>query len=773
MNKDNEDFLNELLNDFKLESAEHLQLIVNGLLDLEKDLKNPPNMSLVESVFRATHSMKGSARAVNLMQIERLCMGLEGVFHEIKKGKLSLSAPMFDVFFQATDLLALMLKELDEKQKTVSENNISQIGTKLKQILEKGIAPVQFETKKQEIAPKPHESGVDVKILKNSPLPQEPLDTPTSGQNDPADPSLKEKHPERETIRVASAKLIDMLRMAEEMIAMKSALQFNSQQLQQISTQIGQWGNSYEERILHENRMHKQHNQETSLKQLELFKTYEKKLLHLNGNTAHLQRTIARAIDDLILSMKKTLMQPFSTLFMVVPRIVRDLSKEYNKEIKLELEGAEIEIDRRILEEMKDPIIHLIRNCIDHGIETREERLKKKKPETGRLTIKVYSDTDQKIKMVISDDGAGIDQKKLVAAAIKSGTIKAEEVETISANEINMLIFGSGISTSPFITDVSGRGIGMAIVAEKVAGLGGNISIETTAQVGTTFIIKLPQTLATFKGILVKAGEAHFLIPTTSVVKALKIVKEDIQSVESKSTIRLDSENIGLVSLADVLGINRPYSTKKGLSMQGLVIQHATKKLIFVVEEVLGEHEGIVKPLGSQLKHINNIAGASLLGNGKIVPVLQIAELLATASGKRFTAQMEEEPTTDKQTDEKQIKVLVAEDSITIRNMLRNYLESANFDVNVAVDGQEAYELLQTEQFDIVVSDVEMPRMNGFELTLKIRQDLSMRDIPVILVTALESQDDRRKGMDAGANAYIVKSSFEKSNLIDTIHRLI
>ncbi|MBS4059369.1 MAG: response regulator [Bacteroidetes bacterium] len=765
MSKDQDDFLKELLNDFKIEGAEHLQAMVKGLLELENDINSQEKKTIVETVFREMHSMKGASRAVNLMQIERLCMHLESVFHEIKNEKLQLSKDMFDVFFQATDTLETMLKEMDNPNKSVSENAISQLGVKLKALSLKSIKhsnadyflkEIPTERQGEHLNTESHaveEKAITIPAEKE--VPSEPL--PVLKQ--------KEKISETETVRIDTAKLYDSLRLAEEMITIKNKLKFHSDQLQLFSSNISNWKRKFSEAASFDN--------EEELKEKELLKKHDEALADAVKNIEKLQYDAGRTIDEMILGLKKTLLQPFSSLLAVVPRIVRDLSKEYNKEVELNILGSETEIDRRILEAMKDPIVHLVRNCIDHGIESKDERVKLKKEVSGTLTISIASDADQKIKIILEDDGRGINREKLISSAVKSGTIKAEAVDSMNEQEINMLIFASGVSTSPFITDVSGRGLGMAIVLEKITGLGGNIAVESVAHKGTKFTITLPQTLATFKGILVKASESLFMIPTTAIFKALKIAPDDISTVESKNTIRLNNEIVGLVSLADVLGVRKRHSKQKSNFLQGLALQIAQKKLVFVVDEVLGEHEGIVKSLGPQLKHVNNIAGATLLGDGKIVPVLQIAELINAAIGKSFTTDFDHEEKHENSDADVQKRILLAEDSITIRNMMRNYLETAGFDVVTAVDGQDAFEHLQSERFDIVVTDIEMPRMNGIQLTAKIKEHAAFNHLPVVLVTALESKDDRKRGMEAGANAYIIKSSFEKSNLIDTINRLI
>ncbi len=404
-----------------------------------------------------------------------------------------------------------------------------------------------------------------------------------------------------------------------------------------------------------------------------------------------------------------------------------------------------------------------------------QNRINVGKQPHGILKIEIKQDADRNISLQISDNGRGIQREKVISSAIKAGHLKLEEALSMSDKEVAMLIFSSGVSTSPFITDISGRGLGMAIVAEKVVKLGGNINIESIAGEGSTFTITLPQTLAIFKGILIKASEQYFIIPTTTVVKAIRIDPADIKTVESKKTIIFNNETLALVSLADVLNlpVRRLRKGKEAL-LRVLVISSAQKKLAFVVDDVLGEHEGMIKDLGPQLLHVTNIAGATLLGDGRIVTILHIPELIDSASRSSISMDFVAEPLQDTANEEvRQKYILVAEDSITIRSMLRNFLETAGYTIKTAVDGQEAYGFLQEEKFDLVVSDIEMPHMTGFELTAKIREDKNLADMPVVLVTALESTDDRQRGMDLGANAYIVKSSFEQSNLVETIRRLI
>ncbi len=720
--KSDEEFLRELLNDFKVEAAEHLQAIVAGLLKLEKSPGDAAGRELVESVFREVHSMKGAARAVNLTLIEQLCMSMESVFHEIKNKKGILQPGMFDLFYRATDCLQSMVAEIDASLKNITQNDITRLTAEFEGLIEP-------ETKRP---------GISFFKPGNAEPDKSPNKTPTSPS--PLHSSEAQPSASAETIRVSAKKLAQLQQQAEELITIKTAFEYQLQQLNELADH-GDNG-----------------------------------LLRVAESLNQEKRKFALAVDELLLGVKKTLMCPFSSLLNVVPRIIRDLGKEYNKEINYEIEGGETEIDRRILEEMKDPLIHIIRNCIDHGIETKDERLKRNKAAAGLLKISILLDSDHKVVIRISDDGRGIDSDRLVNAALKAGVIKRSDLADLSQQEKLLLLFKSGVSTSPFITDVSGRGLGMAIVDEKATKIGGSVSVETGVGSGSTFTITLPQTMAAFRGLLTKASDQLFLVPTTSVVKVVDLKPEDVKTIESKKTFVYDNESLALVSLADVLAISeRRMRQSRNYPKPMLIIEASHRKIAFVADEVLGEHEGIVKSLGSQLRHVRNIAGATLLGDGRLVPVLHLPELMESAlqhgeAVEHVPLAGENEAETD---PDIQAGILVVEDSITVRNVLRNIIEASGFRVTTAVDGMEAYQKLQKETFSLVVSDIDMPRMNGFELTAKIREDKQLADLPVVLVTALESAEDRKRGLEAGANAYIRKGSFDKGNLVETINRLI
>jgi two-component system chemotaxis sensor kinase CheA len=463
-------------------------------------------------------------------------------------------------------------------------------------------------------------------------------------------------------------------------------------------------------------------------------------------------------------------MLPLATLGAYFPKLVRDLCRDQGKEADLVIRGEEVEIDKRILEEMKDPLIHLLRNCVDHGIETPEQRHRLGKPPRATITLAVSRVNGNKVELLVSDDGASIDTEKVKESAIKLGLISSEEASRLGESEALALIFRADLSTSPIITQLSGRGLGLAIVREKTEKLGGRVSVESPRHGGTTIRITLPVALATFRGILVEAAGRLFVVPTAQVERVARFKPGDIQMVENRETLSLNGRAIAMARLADVLELpSRQPNEDRAKSTAVIILGAGDQRVAFAVDEVLNEQDVLVKRLGKPLSRVRNIAGATVLGTGRIAPILNVADLLKSArkAGGATRVVVGAKPA------ETEIRsILVVEDSITSRMLLKGILESAGYQVKTAVDGVEAFTTLRAERFDLVVSDVEMPRMNGFDLTAKIRADKKLAELPVVLVTALETREDREHGIDVGANAYLVKSSFDQSNLLEAVRRL-
>jgi two-component system, chemotaxis family, sensor kinase CheA len=764
MAQEDKELLKKLLATFRIEAKEHVQLMTAGLLELEKISSAEKQMPIVENIFRAAHSLKGAARAVNMTEVEALCQSLESVFAAWKLRELTPSPELFDLQHKAVDSLSLLLASPDTEA-TVVPSQIRELSQNLEKALKEPRLPAKHTPKKDE-----QEDPVVV-------YPQ------------PSRSRSQDKSSPIETVRIATAKLDAVFLKTEELLSVKLATGQYATELREINTALARWKKAWEEiqpdvgtirRNLKNNTTNGGAGNGQLTKIIEFmdwnvqaFAEIENKLVTLERSTQHDHRALGVMVDDLLEDMKKVLMLPFGSILETFPPLVRSLSRDQAKEVELAIEGEETEIDRRILEEIKDPLLHLIRNCIDHGIEKPEERTQKGKPPRGTIRIAISQQDSGKAEILISDDGRGIDVVKVQTSALKLGLITPQQAESLGDQETLALIFRSGVSTSPMITDISGRGLGLAIVREKAEKLGGMVAVESVPGSCTTFRLALPLTMATFRGILVRVDEHLLVLPSAKVDRVAQIEKERIKTVGNKETIELDGEVISLVHLGGLLELLRqsPAEDSKD-TVQVVVISRGETRIAFIIDEVLNEQEVLMKSLGRQLSRVRNIAGATVLPTRKLAPILNVSDLMQSAVKAGGAAiRVPASPLNNEKTRKK--SVLIVEDSITARTLLKSIVEGAGYEVKSAVDGVDGLTQLRGGQFDVVVSDVEMPRMNGFDLTAKIRSDKKLSELPVILVTSLESREDRERGIDVGANAYIVKSSFDQSNLLEAMRRLV
>ena len=465
-------------------------------------------------------------------------------------------------------------------------------------------------------------------------------------------------------------------------------------------------------------------------------------------------------------------MMPAAAVLDAFPRMVGEMARAQGKEVDWSAQGADLELDRKVLETVKEALIHLVRNAVDHGIEPPQDRERQGRPRRGRVAVSFAPLEGRRVEVRVEDDGAGIDPAGIRAAAVRARLRSPEEAQALPDEAALDLIFSSGLSTSPVITDLSGHGLGMAIVRDRVERLGGRVSLETRRGAGTTVRMVLPASVATFRGLLVRAGRQPFLLPLDALERALRLAPNRVESAGGREAIRWEGRAIPFARLARVLG--RP----DGGPVEGadgrrscLIVASGGERAALLVDEVLGEHEVLVKELRPPLVRVRHVAGAGLLGSGELALILRPADLLRAA---HEAASASPDATAAKATEAAgPSAVLVVDDSITTRTMEKNLLEAAGYRVQVAADGIEAWSVLKTERFDLVVSDVDMPRLDGFDLTSRIRADPGLADLPVVLVTALESREDKERGIEVGANAYVIKSAFDQSKLLDIVRRLV
>lgn len=771
-----EDFLRKLREAFIGEADEHLQAMTAGLLALEKSPPAPQKKEIVETVFRDAHSLKGAARAVSRSDIEGVCQALESIFSQWKQEDASVAAETFDLLNRALDLVARLMRAPDAPKGAAERAEITDLVQQLASVHEPAHAPT---------APPPEAPPAVAPVTPMAPasvaapasvtavaVPTPPI--PPAPQPESPVPGDIETPQIAETVRIPMAKMDDLLRHAEEMIGVKLTASRNAAELRALGGVVGAWHKEWAKvRDLTRTNLANP----AAYAKLTDFLEWNQEFMHTTGKRLGAltdaaekdERSTATLVDNLLDDAKRLVMLPFGTLFDIFPKLVRDLSRAQGKAIDLVIQGREVEIDKRILQEMKDPLIHLVRNSIDHGIEKPGPRAAAHKPLTGTLTLAVAQLDGSKVEISITDDGAGIDVEKVKASAVRNGVLSADEAATLDEQAVLGLIFASGVSTSPIITEISGRGLGMAIVREKVEKLGGQVATETVRGAGTTFRIVLPVTLATFKGILVSAGGQTFVIPTARIERIKRIRRDDIRTVENRETIVFEGQALSLARLDEVLELTpRP---EAGDFLEVVVLGSPERRIGFAVETVLSEQEVLVKVIGHPLLHTRNVAGATILGSGVPAIILNTTELLKSAvhlsAGPRALRAPEAAATVRAR------EILVADDSVTSRMLLKNILESAGYRVTTAIDGVDALTALKAGDFDLLVSDVEMPRMDGFELTSRVRGDKKLAELPVVLVTALGSREHQERGIDVGANAYIVKSSFDQSNLLGVISKLV
>ena len=459
-------------------------------------------------------------------------------------------------------------------------------------------------------------------------------------------------------------------------------------------------------------------------------------------------------------------MLPVATVLDAFPRAVRDLARTFGKDIELEIRGRETELDKKIIEQIAEPLTHLIRNAVDHGIEAPEARERLGKPQAGHLILSTEQQGNR-ILITLKDDGCGIDLQMLRAVATKRRLISATDIDRWSPEQLLDLIFQPGFSTRASATDVSGRGVGMDVVKSVVERLGGTVRVQSEVNKGTSITLNLPLSLALLRVVLLEAGEELFALPTAAVRRILQVGSADIGQLQQGPVADVEGESIPLTPLSAMLNVP---ASPSGTRQTVIVAEGSDGRFGILVEAVHEEQELVFKELRGPLRNQKTFTGAALLGNGDIVPILDANALfdLASRSPSLSTA-----PAMQRRTAPRICRVLVVDDSLVAGELQKNILLAAGYESEIASDGVEALEFLHRKDWDLVVADVDMPRMTGFELTERLRADEQLRNIPVIIVTSRDAIDDRRRGFEAGADAYVLKREFDQSQLLDTVRRLI
>lgn len=763
----------KLINSFKTEQQEHIQKINEGLLALEKKPAEAERQALLNEIFREAHSLKGAARAVGMSTIESVGHGLEDVLLCAKEGRLALSPELCDVLYRALDAVELLMDRVEAGESTPPANVLALLVQ-----LEEAAA----QSKKKE-TPAPAQT------------PDRPLDTAQ-----PAPPAKITRQPKSdrlttietpiphlktdETIRVSVSKLDALMAQFSELLGAKIRAEQRLADARDQQNFAARWQKEWLALRTHYNRLIRnsqnlaQNGYSQDISALIDFAAYNQEQLRaLNSQSSLLFRQLSNdvmrmslIIDELQEEIKRVRMLPLATITATFGRMVRDLAREQNKQISLMLTGSETELDKRVLEQIKDPLTHLLRNAIDHGLEEAAERQAAGKPAEGQIILSA-AQQGSNVVITVSDDGRGLDLEAIRTSAVRKGWLSQAEAGQFSDADAANLIFNPGFSTSKIITDISGRGVGLDVVRQNVEDLHGTLTVKFEPGQSATFTMTLPLTLASSRGLLVKAGQQIFALPLTTVEHMLRVSPDSIIAAAGKQAITFQNKPVALAWLTDLLELPQtPAPDNSALTV--VIISVAEKRLGLVVDELTGEQEIVMKSLGKQLARVGGIAGATILGSGQVILVLHAADLVKLAAKTHVRQAVAAQ--TGSQPSKQQKIILVVDDSITTRTLEKNILEAAGYKVMLAVDGEQALGTMVSDGLPhLIVSDVSMPRIDGFELTRRVKQDQRYADIPVILVTSLDSPADKAKGIEVGADAYIVKSSFDQGNLLETIEQLV
>ncbi|MES2217151.1 MAG: hybrid sensor histidine kinase/response regulator [Pseudomonadota bacterium] len=736
------DLLKLLVATFTTELEEQTQVMIDSLLQLEK---SPGSSKDIDTLFRAAHNIKGAARGIGINNVGDIAHQLEDIFSAVRKKELSLDASTTDLMLDAVDKIRVAMSAyLENKPLTF---DIEELKKRLAKIAEmKSPAPVtpSGDAEKKEAKTLPVERDDSLKepevILKNA-----------------------------ESIRVSIDNIDKVSSLMEEIQVNKISLDDQYANLDEVIMKT-----KHLLEFWNHNRYGSAPNTDESLAKMyqgALDETTEIHYLltqlhqHFRGHLNELS-LLSNSLHD---EIRRLRLIPASHLLQTLPRFVRNLAQEMHKEVHLHIKGEDVKMDKLILEGLNDPLIHLLRNAIDHGIETPINRHKRGKSEQANINIEIV-DEGNEILIIFNDDGNGIDIDKIAESALKKNLITEAELSALTNNEILQLIFRPGFSTKDIITNISGRGVGLDVVKSNLASLKGSVTVETMPNLGTTFYLRVPLTLTSERGLLVRSGDENFVMPTNSIIRVMDIQSHEMMMVETEEVVMLDQHPVVVRSLAKILNLAEANHKNKIISV--IIVKRDWHTLALIVDEIIGEREIVVKPLQDPLNEMPCIAGGTLSSIGEVILVLNVGDIIYRGLNNSFETVL---TTTDEITVKKQDipHILVVDDSITTRTLEQNVLENKGYKVTVAVNGKEAWDLLQNNQFSMLITDVNMPIMDGFELTERVKKSERLSSLPVIIVTALGSDNEKRRGIEVGANAYIVKSEFESNVLLQTVSQLV
>ncbi|GAA7673981.1 chemotaxis histidine kinase/response regulator CheAY2 [Helicobacter pylori] len=785
------DDLQEIMEDFLIEAFEMNEQLDQDLVELEH---NPEDLDLLNRIFRVAHTIKGSSSFLNLNILTCLTHNMEDVLNRARKGEIKITPDIMDVVLRSIDLMKTLLvtiRDTGSDTNNGKENEIEEAVKQLQAITSQNLEGAKEGTKEapkkenQEEAKKENikenqENKAKAPTAENTasdnPLADEPdldytnmsaeeveaeierllnkrqeADKERRAQKKQEAKPKQEVTPTKETPKTETPKApktetkakakADTEENKAPSIGVEQTVRVDVRRLDHLMNLIG-------ELVLGKNRLIRIYSD------VEERYDGEKFLEELNQVVS----SISAVTTDLQLAVMKTRMQPVGKVFNKFPRMVRDLSRELGKSIELIIEGEETELDKSIVEEIGDPLIHIIRNSCDHGIEPLEERRRLNKPETGKVQLSAYNEGNH-IVIKISDDGKGLDPVMLKEKAIEKGVISERDAEGMSDREAFNLIFKPGFSTAKVVSNVSGRGVGMDVVKTNIEKLNGIIEIDSEVGVGTTQKLKIPLTLAIIQALLVGVQEEYYAIPLSSVLETVRISQDEIYTVDGKSVLRLRDEVLSLVRLSDIFKVDAILESNSDVYV--VIIGLADQKIGVIVDYLIGQEEVVIKSLGYYLKNTRGIAGATVRGDGKITLIVDVGAMMDMAKSIKvnITTLMNESENTKSKNSPSDYVVLAIDDSSTDRAIIRKCLKPLGITLLEASNGLEGLEMLKNgdKTPDAILVDIEMPKMDGYTFASEVRKYNKFKNLPLIAVTSRVTKTDRMRGVESGMTEYITK----------------
>ncbi len=782
------DDLQEIMEDFLIEAFEMNEQLDQDLVELEH---NPEDLDLLNRIFRVAHTIKGSSSFLNLNILTHLTHNMEDVLNRARKGEIKITPDIMDVVLRSIDLMKTLLvtiRDTGSDTNNGKENEIEEAVKQLQAITSQNLEGAK-ETSGTKEAPKEIKEEIKEKTKEEVKANKTPTAENPASDNPLADePDLDYANMSAEEVEAEIERLLNKRQEADKerraqkkqeakqevtptketpktetpkapktetkakakadteenkapSIGVEQTVRVDVRRLDHLMNLIG-------ELVLGKNRLIRIYSD------VEERYDGEKFLEELNQVVS----SISAVTTDLQLAVMKTRMQPVGKVFNKFPRMVRDLSRELGKSIELIIEGEETELDKSIVEEIGDPLIHIIRNSCDHGIEPLEERRRLNKPETGKVQLSAYNEGNH-IVIKISDDGKGLDPVMLKEKAVEKGVISERDAEGMSDREAFNLIFKPGFSTAKVVSNVSGRGVGMDVVKTNIEKLNGIIEIDSEVGVGTTQKLKIPLTLAIIQALLVGVQEEYYAIPLSSVLETVRISQDEIYTVDGKSVLRLRDEVLSLVRLSDIFKVDAILESNSDVYV--VIIGLADQKIGVIVDYLIGQEEVVIKSLGYYLKNTRGIAGATVRGDGKITLIVDVGAMMDMAKSIKvnITTLMNESENTKSKNSPSDYVVLAIDDSSTDRAIIRKCLKPLGITLLEATNGLEGLEMLKNGDKipDAILVDIEMPKMDGYTFASEVRKYNKFKNLPLIAVTSRVTKTDRMRGVESGMTEYITK----------------